>query len=79
MVCFPVLEKRHLIGVFHALQGKVNLVPITEIGLNQKSSFLVIRKVNVAEKLYITGRKELWYLNVIITDETRTDTYCLVR
>lgn len=59
MVCFPVLEKRHLIGVFHALQGKVNLVPITEIGLNQKSSFLVIRKVNVAEKLYIIGRKEL--------------------
>lgn len=42
-----------------ALQGKVNLVPITEIGLNQKSSFLVIRKVNVAEKLYIIGRKEL--------------------
>lgn len=41
-----------------AFQGKANLVPITEIGLNQKSSFLVIRKVNLAEKLYMIVRKE---------------------
>lgn len=35
-----------------ALQEKVNLVPITEIGLNQKALFLVIRKLNVAERKY---------------------------
>lgn len=33
-------------------------MPITEIGLNQKSAFLVIRKVNVTERKDIIGREE---------------------